>query len=458
MSPKTARTLYPLTPSQGLTLMNRQWCVHRNVVNIPTSIVVEAPWSLGLVENAVRLAVSRWDSFGLRITRSGRRWRQYFTEPALLSMERKDFRGSTTVEMERFFSGAGAKAMPLKDGPLARMWVFVDPDGRPGVFSVINHLIMDSWAISHFYADVVAICQALEGGCPLPKAPMSYESVLAGELAYLDSDRYRADKEYWLGELTTSESYFTGLLGSAELAEYRRKKKSPDLRVARNFYLRSKAAHVVKVVGAEDVQRFAAFLAEQRFPSMQLLFLLALRIYLAKINDRTPDVTIGVTLARRGTLAEKRTGGSRVHHAEFRSVFDESTTFAEALHALLEKQSQHYRHMDFPSVEAVMMPVEAFGHKPGVTHWGLLFTFQTTAPAVEGLTYHTRWYCNGATAMSAYLTIMDDDRSGGMRCDWEHSLARVPVASVEAAHEGMLRVLRAGVQRPDATLGELMDL
>jgi hypothetical protein len=436
--------------------MNRQWCIHRNVVNIPTSIVVEASWDLALLENAVRLAVGRWDSFGLRMVRDGREWRQYFAEPALLSLERKDFRGSTQAEMDRFFTAQGAKVLPLKETPLARMWVFADPQGRPGVFSVINHLIMDSWSIGNFYADIVAIYQALEGGCPLPKPPVPYESVLPGELAYLDSARYAADKEYWRAELTTTEGFFTSLRGSEELAAYRRKKKSPELRACRSFYLRSKAGHVVKVVSAADVARCAEFLAEQRYPSMQLLFLLALRLYLAKVN-KTPDVTIGATLSRRGSLAEKRTGGSRVHHVEMRSVFDEDVTFAQALDAMLEQQNLHYRHMDFPSTEVVMMPIEAFGHKPGVTHWGLLFTFQTMAPPV-GIAYHTQWYCNGATASAAYLTIMDDDGSGGLRCYWEHSLARMPASVIETAHDSMVRVLRAGVQRPDATLGELMDL
>ena len=66
------------------------------------------------------------------------------------------------------------------------------------------------------------------------------------------------------------------ILGEPELAEQRRKKKSPDLRICRSFYLRSRAAHVVKVVSTEDVARFQRFAVEHRFPSLQLMFLLAL--------------------------------------------------------------------------------------------------------------------------------------------------------------------------------------
>ena len=453
------RTLYALTPSQELTIMNRTWCIHRNVVNIPTSIIANATLDLGLLENAVRLAVGRWDSFGIRVTKKGKQWRQYFVEPGLISLKREDFRGRTQADMEKFFHAEGGKVLPLANSPMAKIWVFADPEGHSGVFSVINHLIMDSWAISNFYKDVVEVYQSLAAGRPLPKAPVPYEGVLIKELEYRESDRYRADLEYWRTDLMTTEPLFTSLKGSQELAAYRKKKKSPDLRVCRNFYLRSLAGQVIKVVSAEDVARCKEFLVEQRFPSLQLLFTLALRTYLAKVNDRTPDVTFGGTLSRRGTLEEKRTGGSRVHHFDVRSDLPETTTFMEALEVLLEKQNQHYRHMDFPSVEAINMAHEIYGHKPGTTHSGVLMTFQTaTFTLDDGLTFKTMWYGNGATAIAAYLTIMDDDGSGGLRCYWEHSLSRMPARYIEEAHDFMVRAIRAGVERPSITLGELMDL
>jgi hypothetical protein len=460
MSPnKPERTLYALTPSQGLTVMNRTWCIHRNVVNIPTSIIVDAALDLDVLENAVRLAVGRWDSFGIRIIKKGRQWQQYFAEPALISLKRKDFRGRTRAEMEKFFHREARKVLPLADSPMAKIWIFTDPEGNSGLFSVINHLIMDSWAISNFYKDVLEVYQALVGGHTLPKAPVPYEGVLIKELAYLESDRYKADQEYWRLELTASEPLFTSLKGSQELADYRKKRKLPNLRTCRDFYFRSKGGHIVKVVSAEDVARCKEFLVEQRFPSLQLLFTLALLTYLAKVNDRTTDVTIGATLSRRGTLDEKRTGGSRVHHFAFRSLLPETTTFMEALEALLEKQNQHYRHMDFPSVEALGMPLEAFGHKQGVTYSGALMTFQTLAfTLADGLTFKTMWYGNGATAIAAYLTVMDDDGSGGLRCYWEHSLTRMPAKYIEDAHDFMVRAIRAGIERPTITLGELMDL
>ena len=113
------RTLYALTPSQALTVMNRTWCIHRNVVNIPTSIIVDAALDLDLLEKAVRVTVGRWDSFGIRIVKKGRQWQQYFAEPALISLKRLDFRGRTRADMEEFFHREARKVLPLAQSPMA---------------------------------------------------------------------------------------------------------------------------------------------------------------------------------------------------------------------------------------------------------------------------------------------------------------------------------------------------
>jgi len=105
------------------------------------------------------------------------------------------------------------------------------------------------------------------------------------------------------------------------------------------------------------------------------------------------------------------------------------------------------------------MTLEAFHQKPGITYSGVLMTFQTLAVTLDGgLTFKTMWYGNGATAIAVYLTVMDDDGSGGLRCYWEHSLTRMPAKYIEDAHDFMVRAIRAGIERPTITLGELMDL
>lgn len=459
MKPLDGQRSYELTPSQQLTIMNRQFAIKRSIVNIPTSIIVEEDLDLGLLEVALRLAVQRWDMFGLRVFKVGKQWRQYFGERDVLCLRRVDFRGRKTSQMNRFFAREGSRTLPLVNEPLAKLFIVITPEGHPGIFSVMNHLIADSWAISSFYKDVFDVYRALASGSALPKSPQSFEPVLVAELAYQESARFEADRQYWQREISGELPFYTSILGSKVLENYRKRTRRPEARNSSTIFLRQAAKHTVRLVPASDVAACQAFLEAQRFPSMQLLFHLALRVFLAAVNGRAPDVTIMTTVARRGTLAEKRSGGCRVQSFTFRSILDEESTFAEALDSLLTTQNSHFRHADFPFWEYSKMYHREYGTRPGDLFYGLMLTFQTVSLTPAGdARFHTMWHCNGASAVDCYLTIMDDDGSGALRCYWEHRTARVKTKDIDATHSAMLRVLRAGIANPQLTIGQLMDL
>jgi hypothetical protein len=441
-------------------LLNRHWTFHKSIVNIATSITIHARLDRGLLVEAVRLAVLRWDVFGIRLVKEGKTFRQYFGERDCLYVETREF--TDDQAMQRFFLKRASRRIPLLESPQAGFVVFTTPDGSTGIYSVICHLIMDSWAIAMFYRDVLDVYWALSRNEPLPKPPCDNEPILIKELEYHQSVRSAADKEFWENELGSSEPLFTSLKGPGALEAYRRFTRNPEARQCWVQHLRTKADHVVLRVSPEDVATLQAFLEANRLPSMQALFALALRLYLARVNGRTDDVTIGVNVARRATLAEKNSGGSRVQNLTLRTVMPESLTFLEALELLLEKQNQLFRHADYSSMDMLWIPHRFYadkGSRPGTSYSDTLLTFQPVPMAIgHGLSCTTDWHCNGAFSLPSYLTIMDDDCSGGLRCYWERQVAHVPVAVIKDCHDFMLKALRAGAAEPSITLGELMSL
>lgn len=449
--------LHDLTPSQRLSVLNRRYTVHKQVVNIATSVTVKAALDPHRLETAVRLAVSRWDSFGLRFVRAGKDFRQYFSERACLGVEHRDFSGADADAMERFFLREASRPMRLTNAPQARFVVFVTPEGWVGLFSVVSHLILDSWSISRFYRDVVELYAALADGTALPAEPHSFEPLLRAENDYQHSARCAEDRAFWEAEFSGTPATFVSLRGSGVLAAYRAKTKRPDARECGTVHLRTKADHVVTRVAASDVTVFSQYAATHR-TSLQVLFQLALRLYLSKVNGRPSDILLGVNVARRGTLAEKNSGGCRVQHIKFRADLPETLTFAEACKVLGERQGTYFRHMDFSSYETQFMSHRLHGTRPGTGYFDVHMTFQPLPMVLGDWQCATRWYCNGATSLPAYLTVMDDDGTGGLRCYWERNVRHMPASTIEACHAFMLSALRAGVERPSITLGELMDL
>lgn len=454
------RTYYDITPSQELSFLNRQWTLHKAILNIATSVTVHASLDRRLLEGAVRQCILRWDALGLRFVKQGKVYRQYFGDRGCLYLEHRDFAGA--AEQEEFFAKLASRPMPIVDSPQAGFVIFTTPEGHTGIFSVFSHLVMDSWAISMFYRDVIEVYWALVNNEPLPKPPRDYEPVLAAELAYQGSQRFLADRAFWERETAVSQPIFTSLKGSSVLAAYRRLTRQPNARQCWVQHLRTKADHVVLTVSPGDVAAFQAFLDVNRLPSMQILFVLALRTYLSRVNDREPDVRLRLSIARRATLAEKNSGGSRVHAINIRTILAEETTFAEALDVLMDNQNAAFRHSDFGGLEAVTLVHRFFaeqGSINGTDYADVMFTFQPVPMTVgHGLSCTTNWHCNGSFSLGSYLTIMDDDGSGGLRCYWERQVHYLPVEVIRDCHDFMVRAIRAGIERPSITLGELMDL
>lgn len=451
--------LYPLSPSQNLIFLAWQYTIHKQVPNIPTSCFLEDDLDLAVLKSASEEAVKRNDAFGIRITKQGKEKMQYFLFRSVLTLETIDFTGKKAKEMEDFFYKVGSTKMPIYDKPLAKIYIIKSPDGKSGIFTCISHLIMDSWAISMFYKDILEVYFALKSNESIPRQLPGYESALQKEIAYRSSEKYERDYTFWNQELSGPKPIFTHINGSIVLQKQREKKKDPELRFGNSFFIRTTAAHVVRMVEKEDVDKMKDFCVENGIPTLQVLFLLGLRTYLAKVNSREKDVSINSVVARRGTLEEKQSGGTRVHPLPFRTIFEENAAFSEMLKAILDKQNILYRHADFDPMEAFKIMHKNFEFPPQNTYITIHLTFQPVPmTAKNGAKVYTKWYCNGTAASNLGISIMDGDGTGALRCYYEYHDTMIKPQTLDAAHNFMNKVILTGIGNPSVTLGELLDL
>lgn len=452
------RVYYPLSSSQHLVFLQRKYAVHKSILNIPTSLILDVKLDHDLLQKALEIAISRWDSFGLRLKEEDKDVKQYFDTRSCECLEQKDFSKSSEEKMQDFFYKEAQKSMGILECPMARFFILTTPKGTTGIFSVINHIMMDSWAISMFYKDVMDVYNSLTNDLPLPKEVRSYESCLIKDIEYQSTDSYKKDREFWFNEISQAEPIYTSVNGIEVLEKYRKKIKNSEARFSNSFFIRTKAEHVFRLIDKEDMDKMKTFLKEYEFPSMQILFLMGLRTYLAKVN-KTNDVGINSIVARRATLEDKYSGGSRVHFLPFRTIIEENETFLEALNILLDKQNLVYKHANINPLELFGMEQKTFPIKPGQSYRGVTLTFQPVPMEVgNGIHAETKWYTNGSSAQPFYLTIMDGDGTGGLKCYYEYIINHVKPETVNACHDYMVKVILEGISRPEIKVGELYHL
>ncbi len=450
---------YDLTPGQKLLLFSQSFTVHKQINNIFTLTLVEKKLDFEVLKAAIELAYEQNDAFRLRITKVGRKIQQYFTENEKPDIQMLDFTGQTEEGMDKCLHRYAKKPIRIFNKRMTRVFLVRSWNGYDGIYFGVSHLILDSWGICVFLQYVMEVYDALKNGTPMPKPLNSLESLLKKDLEYVGSAQEQKDREFWQNEFSGREpALLSHTNGPALLEAYRKKKKDPTLGYAKTISLRTAGRHEVLFVPKEDVEKIQAF-CDQQHISMQAVFMFGVRTALSKLNNRQKDIGMYITNARRGTLEEKRTGGSRVHSSTFRTIFDEEKTFEQACQEIYSYQMRQYRHAEFGTVEMIDMEAKAYGRKGYFTGWHtLVFTFQPIKLILkDGTPLRTKWYCNGASSSIHYLTMMDADATGALRCYHEYQKHTIKAQRIREFHSLMTQAVMAGVDNPAITIGAILD-
>lgn len=451
-------TMYDLTSAQNLLSMQQKYTLYRQCNNICTTVLFDKTLDFEILKKAIEIAYDRNDAFRIRITRQGKKEMQYFANSGLQDIELLDYSGKTREEMEHKFSAIARKRITYHDKPLSKIYLVKSFDGKTGVCFINSHIMMDSWAVTVFYKDLFEVYEALLTHSDMPKPIVSYEKLMQRDLDYPNTPKYKSDYEFWKNDVDTGEPIYTDVNGSIYLEEYRRKKKNPALRSASNLNLLGKSANLMLLFPREIVEKATKYCSDNGF-SMQHLFFLAYRSYLSKVNNREKDVLFYISIARRGTLEEKNSGGTRVHAIHFRTILEENTTFREAIVKIGARQSALYRHADFSFMDILKLYEERYKISQIESYCGAMFTFQPlNTTSSDGSATYTNWYDNGSFSGIIYLTVMDGDGTGALKCYYQHRIKRISEDTIKKLHYYMQKFFLAGLEDDSITIDSLLDI
>lgn len=452
-------TYYDLTSGQQLLLYSQSFTVHKQINNIFTLMLLEKKLDFEVLKAAVEYAYAHNDAFRLRFAKVDRKVRQYFIPTEQPHIEVLDFSGKTQADMDKRLYKYARTPFKIINKPMSKVFLVHSCNGMDGIYFGVSHMILDSWGICVFLQFVMEVYEALISKTPMPKPLSPLEPMLRQELAYKDSPQYQKDLDFWKNEFQRMPGpLLSHINGPAILEKYRKKKKDPNLTYAHTLGIRTSACHEVLYVSRDKVEKIQRYCSENKI-SMQAVFMFGVRTALSKLNNRQDNIGFTATYARRGTLQEKNAGGTRVHSSTFRNILAEDETFEKACQLIFSQQMAIYRHAECDTIEIINMEAKAYNRKGYFTGWyPMIFTFQPVKMVVgDGTQIHTKWYCNGAFSSPHYLTIMDADGTGELRCYHEYQKHVVKAQRIRELQSLIEQSVMAGVENPSATIGQILD-
>ena len=454
----TERTTYPLIPSQETMCYMLKYSLHKQVTNVPVSLATARPLDFKILAKALNIEIARNDCLRLRFAKKNGKMTQYFLPAyALNGVRVLHFRSKE--EQERFFEADAAKAIrPLKE--TFRVFFFTDSENRYGVYLNACHLIMDAYATSVFFRDLLAVYDALASGGELPAPLARYEEHLPKEYEYLESEQYENDREYFDGfhRGMGCPPFYAGVHGPAVLEKQRRRK--PDLTVPVAFDPIHDKAEGLYLTADEETTKLLLDWCKINKIAPEILIQTGYKIHAAALNYRTDDTMMMVLCSRRVTAKEKNMGGCMAQVLQMRTKLPTSLTFEETVRRVSAQRSAHFRHMNFPYIDALEMEREIYHFSKTQGPALMMYTWlplDALAKAFGEDDPEFRFYNPGRYIMPLYTFSYLSLDGKRLECRYMYRTNLICRADIEALHEGCFRILRYALAHPETTIDELFE-
>ncbi len=465
MKTRKGYPVYPLTAAQKFHLFYLAFCPKKQVLNIGTSLTIEVELDREVLRQSIYKAYERCDSMRLRLAEDkDGNWYQYIVEKEEREIEYVDFTGKTMEEAEQTMRGWTEVPFDHHDAPLNRIVMIKTPDGFEGVYLLVDHITMDAQSIICFLKDIIELySNTMYEGVPYPKDMASYVEQLEKDLAYEAGCRAKdRDTAFFHELIESSEPIYNGIDGPERLLAERERTNNPNLRAAVNVSDSVDSALDIFHLEAEPTKRLMDF-CEKYHVSLACLLIMGLRTYYQKMNGND-DVSINTAIARRATLKEKKSGGTRIHSFPFRTIIPEDRTFIEGIYEIRDKQNEMFRHANFDPVSYFAYRGKVYPNEGGRTYEPISLTYQPLTLKEKGLDqlgdihYKTKWYPNGATTQAMYLTVMHRSDDNGLDFNFEHQIKAVSKEKLEYLYYYLCKIMFKGTENPNLKIGDIMKL
>lgn len=455
---------YPLTKAQTFHFFYMDRCPKKEVVNVGTSLTIEYELDFDVLKKALHTAIDRCEAMRLRFVYDNKekRWYQYVVEKDDRDFEVFDFSKHTMEEAEAMMTAWTRIPFNMQDSPMSRIVLIKMPDGNQGMYLLINHLILDAQSMIMFMKDVIEIyCNQMFEGVEYPKEMRSYIEQLEKDLEYeAGSKAQQKDREFFQNLIEQSEPIYNGIDGPRALLEAR--KKNPEARSASLITPYVESALDVYHLEEEPTARLLQFCEDEHI-SLQCLLIMGIRTYLQKANGND-DVSINVAYARRATISEKKSGGTRIHSFPFRTIISEDKTFLDGIHMIRDGQNEIFRHVNYDPVEYFAHRAKTYPIAPGTSYEPMSLTYQPMTSKQQKLIklgdvkYKTKWYPNGATTQAMYLTVMHRPDDNGLDFNFEHQIMAISKNTLDHFYYYMCRIMFKGIENPNMKIGDIIKL
>ena len=208
------KNVYELTSAQDVVYLQCKLSLHKNVVNIVSSLTLDEDVDFELLQKAFNKVSERNDCLRIRFFKQGKKLMQVFEESRSYD-NIPVIKFETEAEQDEFLEKQTKKAIKYLNGVVAEPTFIKTYDHKSMVLMKVAHLVLDIYGINIIYKDLFDVYYAMKEGRELPELPTSFEEMLKADLKKKSDVAFNEkNREFFKEYYETRENpYYAGIHG-----------------------------------------------------------------------------------------------------------------------------------------------------------------------------------------------------------------------------------------------------
>lgn len=326
-------------------------------------------------------------------------------------------------ELERY-AGSYAKEPLDLYGSLCEIKIIQLPD-RYGLLIKLHHMIADAWTLSLIGSQ---FCGMLDGKQP---EAYSYMDCIGREDAYLHSQRYGKDRDFFLEQFRDCDE-----------PVYLSEKQGLGLRAERRTF----------VLDPAETSALREY-ANKSKTSVFALFLTAFSVCMSRIRMNADRFYVGTAVLNRAGAREKNTLGMFVNTVPFLVRLDYDSSFAENLASAKQGIFSAFRHQKYHYQDLLSDIRGKYDFRGQL--YDVVLNYQNAVILGGETPFESSWYHSGMQTESLQIHIEDRDQKGSLRVHFDYQTEKFQEKEMEGLYGYMRRLLLDAIARDSRKLYEL---
>lgn len=338
-----------------------------------------------------------------------------------------------------------SKPFKIIDSNLYQFYIFNVHDEATAYMLSTHHLISDSWSLGLFCKEILRVYIALQNN-PLTNFENnpSYIDYIKSEEAYLNSEKFEKDQEFWLSkfEIIPEGALIPGSADSSIASNV-------DSRVTHNSVIASRKKYSIDNNLMEKITSFA----KKHKISNYHFFMAIYAIYIGKICNLN-DFIIGTPILNRTNFKDKHTLGMFISTVPFNIHINQNQRFLDFVSTISTDLVSILRHQKYPYSCLLEELRKNHPSLPNLYNTFLSYQITNTQDNSFNLPYDADWAFNGYSSDLLQIHLYDLNSLGSLTVSYDYQLSHYTQKDIEDIHTRILYLISQVLEKPDLSLSE----